>query len=84
MIAAGEGDGQYKEILSRVDKMTDRTVVLTVEPHLYLFDACKKIDKLELKNNRVFDTSDDAFDYAVNALKKLLAEIGHPITNGEG
>ena len=84
MIAAGEGDGQYKEILSRVDKMTDRTVVLTVEPHLYLFDAYKKIDKLELKNNRVFDTSDDAFDYAVNALKKLLAEIGHPITNGEG
>ena len=84
MIAAGEGDGQYREILQRVDKMTDRTIVLTIEPHLYLFDAYKKIDKLELKNNRVFDTSDDAFDYAVNALKKLLAEIGHPIVNGEG
>ena len=84
MIAAGEGDGQYREILERVDKMTDRTIVLTVEPHLYLFDAYKKIDKLELKNNRVFATSDDAFDYAVNALKKLLAEIGHPIVNGEG
>ncbi|MBQ9760650.1 MAG: sugar phosphate isomerase/epimerase [Clostridia bacterium] len=84
MIAAGEGNGQYKEILSRVDRMTDRTIVLTVEPHLYLFDAYKKIDKLELKHNRVFNTSDDAFDYAVSALKKLLAEIGHPIVNGEG
>lgn len=84
MTPVGEGDGQYKEILSRVDKMTDREIVLTVEPHLYTFDAYKKIDKLELKHNRVFENSDAAFDFAVNALKALLADIGHPVVNGRG
>ena len=84
MTPVGEGDGQYKEILSRVDKMTDREIVLTLEPHLYTFDAYKKIDKLELKQNRVFENSDAAFDFAVNALKVLLADIGHPIVEGRG
>ena len=83
MTPVGEGDGQYKEILTRVDQMTDREIVLTLEPHLFLFDAYKKIDKLELKHRYSFENADDAFDCAANALKKLLAEIGHPVTNGE-
>ena len=83
MTPVGEGDGQYKEILSRVDKMTDRTIVLTLEPHLYLFDAYKKIDQLELKHRYTYENADEAFDAAANALKKLLAEIGHSFANGE-
>ena len=83
MVPAGEGDGQYKEILMRTDRMTDKTVVLTLEPHLYSFAAYKKIDTLELKHRRVFQTADEAFDCAADALKKLLAEIGHPVVNGE-
>ena len=59
MVPAGEGDGQYKEILKRVDAMTDRTVVLTLEPHLYTFRAYKSIDTLELKHRRVFQTADE-------------------------
>lgn len=84
MTPVGEGDGQYREILSRVDKMTDREIVLTVEPHLYTFDAYKKIDTLELKHNRVFENSDAAFDFAVNSLKAMLEELGHPVINGRG
>ena len=83
MVPAGEGDGQYKEILKRVDAMTDRTVVLTLEPHLYTFQAYKSIDTLELKHRRVFRTADEAFDCAADALKNILAEIGHTFINGE-
>ena len=83
MTPVGEGDGQYKEILQRVDRMTDRTVVLTLEPHLFTFSAYKKIDKLELKHRYTFENADAAFDCAAEALKKLLAEIGHPVVNGE-
>ena len=82
MTPVGEGDGQYKEILKRVDAMTEREIVLTLEPHLFLFDAYKKIDKLELKHRYTFESADDAFDCATNALKKLLAEIGHPVIDG--
>ena len=32
--------------------------------------------------HHVFATADEAFDYAVNALKEMLAEIGHPVVNG--
>lgn len=83
MTPVGDGDGQYKEILTRVDQMTDREIVLTLEPHLFLFNSYKSIDKLELKHRYSFDNADEAFDCAANALKKLLAEIGHPVTNGE-
>lgn len=83
MVPVGEGDGQYREVLQRVDKMTDRTVVLTLEPHLFTFKAYKSIDTLELKHRRVFQNADEAFDCAADALKKLLAEIGHPVANGE-
>ena len=39
-------------------------------------------DGKELKNKFVFATADEAFDYAVNALKEMLAEIGHPVVDG--
>lgn len=83
MVPVGEGDGQYREILSRIDQSTDKTVVLTLEPHLYTFKAYKSIDTLELKHRRVFENADEAFDCAADALKKLLADIGHPVAGGE-
>lgn len=82
MTPVGEGDGQYREILQRVDKMTDREIVLTIEPHLFTFSAYKKIDRMELKHKYVYDNADEAFDSAVSALKSLLASIGHPVVDG--
>ncbi len=82
MTPVGEGDGQYREILSRVDRMTDREIVLTLEPHLFLFNAYKNIDSLELKHKYVYQNADEGFDSAVAALKQLLASIGHPVVNG--
>ncbi len=84
IVPAGEGEGHVKEALQKIDAMFDGEVVLTVEPHLYVSDSYKKFDGKELKHKFVFQTSDEAFDYAVNTLKKLLAEIGHPVENGIG
>lgn len=84
LVPVGEGDGQYEEILRRIDRSTDRTVVLTLEPHLYLFHGLNKIDKRSHKRLHVYETPEEAFDIAVNALKQVLAKIGHPVTNGEG
>lgn len=77
IVPVGMGDGAYAEVLRRVDGATDRTVILTLEPHLHIFDAYKKIDSHELKNELTFDSADDAFDCAAQSLKKLLTSLGY-------
>ena len=82
LVPAGAGEGRLKEALQRIDKEIEGEVVLTVEPHLYVSESYKQFDGKELKNKYVFATAEEAFDYAVNALKEMLAEIGHPVQNG--
>lgn len=84
MVPAGTGEGKIKEALQRVDKAFDREIVLTLEPHLYVSDSYKKFDGRGMKHQFHFDNADEAFDYGVNSLKKVLAEIGHPIVGGKG
>ena len=76
MTPVGEGDGHYAEVLRRVDAATDATVILTLEPHLYVFQHYKNIDSDKLEQIRKFETADDAFDCAVTALKNMLKELG--------
>ena len=82
LVPAGAGEGRLKEALQRIDKEIEGEVVLTVEPHLYVSESYKQFDGKELKNKYVFATAEEAFDYAVNALKEMLAEIGHPVVDG--
>lgn len=77
IVPVGMGDGQYAEVLRQVDALTDRTVILTLEPHLHIFDAYAKIDSHKLENLISFETADDAFDCAVENLKKLLTSLGY-------
>ena len=80
-VPAGMGDGRYEEILRRVDAMTDRTVMPTVEPHLFDFAAYKSIDAQNMDTVLNFENSDQSFDCAVSSLKKILTKIG--FTEGE-
>ena len=82
IVPAGAGEGHVKEALQKIDELFDGEVVLTVEPHLFTSASYKKFDGRELKHKFVFETPDEAFDYAVNALKEMLAEIGHPVVDG--
>ena len=80
-VPAGMGDGCYEEILRRVDALTDRTVILTVEPHLFDFAIYKAIDSQGMDTALKFENSDQSFDCAVSSLKAILTKIG--FTEGE-
>jgi len=77
IVAAGDGEGKIAEILDIVNQTTEDVVYLTLEPHLFLFDAYKGIDKHELKSKYTFNNNIESFDFAANALKKLLIENGY-------
>ena len=78
LVPAGYGDGQ----IGRLIEMIEGDTILTLEPHLMLFGSYKDIDGEEMKHRFRFDTNDEAFDAAVNALKKLLLEKGYREENG--
>lgn len=78
LVPAGYGDGNIKELILRIkdDK------VLTLEPHLAVFDAYKSIDNTEMKHKFTYSTANEAFDAAVIALKNLLNQAGYIEKNG--
>lgn len=76
IVPCGMGDGQYPEVLRRVDELTDGVVILTLEPHLHIFQAYQKIDSHKLTTGIEFDNSDDAFDCAAAKLKETLTSLG--------
>ena len=78
LVPAGYGDGKIKELLERI---TDDKV-LTLEPHLAVFDAYKSIDNTEMKHKFTYASANEAFDAAVAAIKKLLNEVGYKEENG--
>ena len=78
LVPAGYGDGKIKELLARI---TDDKV-LTLEPHLAVFDAYKSIDNTEMKHKFTYASANEAFDAAVTAIKGLLNEVGYKEENG--
>lgn len=78
LVPAGYGDGKIFELVKGIkgDK------VLTLEPHLQIFDAYKSIDNQEMKHKFYFKSNAEAFDIAVQALKKILYENGYQESEG--
>ena len=77
IVPAGEGEGKVGDVIDVINGFTDEEVYLTVEPHLHQFTAYKDIDERELKGKYQFKNNRESFDFAVNALKKLLKEHGY-------
>ena len=77
IVPAGDGEGKIDEVLDMVNSATDDVVYLTLEPHLFLFDAYKLIDSHELKGKYTFKNNSESFDFAANALKALLTKCGY-------
>ena len=78
LVPAGEGDGNIDKLVA--DIKDDK--VLTLEPHLAIFDSYKSIDDTEMKNKYVFASNEEAFDCAVNSLKKILVKNGYKEIKG--
>lgn len=72
-VPAGEGDGGIEKLL----KMIDRDAVITVEPHLAVFEGYAAIDKTVMKNKYRFESNRQAFDAGVTAVKNLLKKCGY-------
>lgn len=78
LVPAGYGDGKIDKLIEMIGK---RDVVLSVEPHLATFKGFAQIDKTEMKNKFTFSSNEEAFDAAVNSLKKVLNEAGYKEEN---
>ena len=73
LVPAGYGDGKIDRLLSDIKE--DK--VLTVEPHLKIFDGYGQIDDTQMKHKFHFTDNNEAFDAAINALKALLGIAGY-------
>ncbi|MBO5928026.1 MAG: sugar phosphate isomerase/epimerase [Clostridia bacterium] len=79
LVPAGYGDGDINKLVGMIEKDT----VLTLEPHLAVFDAFKQVDNTEMKHKFKFTSNVEAFAFAVKSLKELLVKNGYREINGE-
>lgn len=76
IVVAGKGEGRIEDILRDFDKCTDKEVVLTLEPHLTVFDGLKNLSNMDdIKVQEAYETPEIAFDAAVAALREILERI---------
>ena len=78
LVPAGEGDGQ----ISRLVSMIDHDTIMTMEPHLAIFDGYNKIDGEKLNHKFFFESNRAAFDAAVSAMKNILIQNNYKEING--
>lgn len=78
LVPSGYGEGRLRELIGRIDRDT----VLTLEPHLRVFDGYGSIDSTEMKHRFTYPTNEDAFMAAYNALRDLLLECGYAECDG--
>lgn len=78
LVPAGYGDGNIAEIVRRIDPTKE--VVMTLEPHLAVFDGYAQIDNSEMKNKFSYPDNHAAFNAAVEALKDILVACGYTET----
>lgn len=72
VVPAGFGDGDIQEIISKID----REMVLSLEPHLKVFDGLAQLQAEEIKHKFSYNTSMEAFAAATKALKEILTGLG--------
>lgn len=78
LVPAGYGDGRIAELVARIkdDK------VLSIEPHLKVFEGYSDFDATEMNNKFYFKSNAEAFDAAVAAIKNVLVEQGYKEIDG--
>ena len=69
IVPAGYGDGELKKLLSMY-----KGDVISIEPHLSVFDGFDSLEKEKSKSGKkyIYSSQSEAFDVAVNAIKELM------------
>ena len=80
LVPSGYGDADISGLVATLSPEEDH--VLTVEPHLALFEGYSEIDGAEMKNRFKFASSDAAFDAACEALVGIIKENGYKKVKG--
>ena len=73
LVPAGYGDGMIDRLVA--DVTGDK--VLTVEPHLAVFDGYAQFDDAEMKHRFHFTSNGEAFDAAVDAIRSVILSAGY-------
>ncbi len=73
LVPAGYGSGEIGQLVAGIEKDT----VLTLEPHLAIFEGYAQIDNTEMKNKFHFDSNEEAFNFAAKSLKDVLLANGY-------
>ena len=76
VVPSGKGEGNLKRIVS--EYLNSGKCNMTVEPHLAVFDGLSALEKTgeKLKNKYVFNSNEEAFECACNALRDIIKEVG--------
>lgn len=75
VVAPGHGDGCLTEILAALNVQTTGVVVLTVEPHLTVFDGLAGLQNETLRHREAYPDARTAFRAACGALKGILRAL---------
>lgn len=74
VVPPGCGEGHIQEILADYCAASGREVILTLEPHLYIFSGLDQLADRKFENPYRYETSEEAFLDALSRLRKLLGE----------
>ncbi len=79
IVPAGEGDGEIEKMLRMLDKREDE-IILSVEPHLRVFDGLKDLEvddslTLKLSDKYVYKNNEESFAAACGAIHKLVEKV---------
>ena len=77
VVPAGMGDGSIPEILK---DFGGSETLLTIEPHLAVFEGLAGLQHEEVKHKFVYDSNLSAFRAAVSAIKDVLSQDGYKET----
>ncbi|MBO4378791.1 MAG: sugar phosphate isomerase/epimerase [Clostridia bacterium] len=72
VVTAGNGDGNVAEILKRLSGERQGEVILTLEPHLTVFEGLEALQKESVTHHEVYPDRRTAFHAACSALRTII------------
>ena len=79
VVPAGFGGGRIAELVGMIGS-SDK--VLSIEPHLMVFEGYSQFDNTEIQDKFVYKSNREAFRAAVDAIKKVILGEGYLETMG--